>query len=275
MPYWVFGLFVCQQMSKFYGIANHPIARRMYNPINCPDINMKHDARGADRFELYTETEGVLSHGGAETIVVHNLSATGLLVETEAMLQAGQRIYIALPDAGPTAAIVVWTGEALYGCRFEQPISQEALVAARKQDVLTMPDAVDVTDVLLVDPYGADASKPNISFATAAPITATVPAASTAQASADMPLSVRLRTLREAQGLSLAALSRRAGISKPSIWAWETGKTVPRARSIDALARALGVDVTEILGRDAGSVQGSNAAFAVPSDSPAARRLIG
>lgn len=223
----------------------------MYNPINCPDIRMKHDARGADRFELYTETEGLLSHGAAETIMVHNLSAIGLLIETETLLQAGQRIHIALPGAGPTAAIVVWTGEALYGCRFEHPISEEALSAARQQDVLTAPDDVGVADTALNVTDGAEASDPNILRTSAA---------LTEQTNAAMPLPVRLRALREAQGLSLAALSRRAGISKPSIWAWETGKTTPRARSIEALARALSVDSAEIWGGDAGAGVASHVA---------------
>ena len=61
---------------------------------------------------------------------------------------------------------------------------------------------------------------------------------------------LRLRQLREEKGFSLAALSRRAGISKPSIWAWETGKTVPRSRSLHALAGALGVSIAEILGQN-------------------------
>lgn len=201
----------------------------MYNPINCPDIDKKHEARGADRFELFTEAEGLLSSRGAEPIVVHNLSATGVLLETETLLHAGQRIHISMSAAEPTAAIVVWTGDALYGCRFEHPISQEMLSTARKHDLLA---AAEIASEL-------------------APAAKTMPAMAATADSEPLSLSVRLRTLREARGLSLAALSRRAGISKPSIWAWETGKTVPRVRSIEALARALCVDAADIWGNDA------------------------
>lgn len=222
----------------------------MYNPINCPDIDENREARGADRFELFTETEGMLAQGISESLLVHNLSATGLLLETEAMLESGQRIHIHLPDVGLTAALVVWTGEALYGCRFEQPLSSEALHAAQAQDPLTAHVATAS--------IGSVASMVRTASATAA-ASAGLAASATADDRAPnitMQLSVRLRRLREAQGLSLAALSRRAGISKPSIWAWETGKTVPRPRSIDALARALGVDAAEIWGSEAGKEHG-------------------
>ncbi|MGB3804350.1 MAG: helix-turn-helix transcriptional regulator, partial [Sphingopyxis granuli] len=62
------------------------------------------------------------------------------------------------------------------------------------------------------------------------------------------PLGTRLRRLREARGMSLAGLARAAGLSKPSVWAWEKGTTVPRRKSLHALATALRVSEQEIVG---------------------------
>ena len=63
----------------------------------------------------------------------------------------------------------------------------------------------------------------------------------------DEILSERLLRLRRECGLSRAALSRRTGFSKPSIWAWETGKTIPRRASLIVLADAFGLSERELL----------------------------
>lgn len=188
--------------------------------LNHDDMGHNRDARLAERLELYTETEGMLSADKTEPVLVHNMSVGGMLLESETVLSTGQRIHVRLPHVGLTPAYVMWCSDALYGCRFETPLSTDDVRATGAQDPM-------------VTVYGDTAQ----------------------QADNDGPdvndFAVRLRALREARGLSLAALSRRAGISKPSIWAWETGKTVPRTRSVDALAKALGVTSAEIWGRDA------------------------
>ena len=50
-----------------------------------------------------------------------------------------------------------------------------------------------------------------------------------------------LRTLREAQGLSIRALAALVGVSSVTIWKWEKGDSKPRARLISPLAKALDV----------------------------------
>ncbi len=60
-------------------------------------------------------------------------------------------------------------------------------------------------------------------------------------------LAQRLLRLRKERGLSRAALSDRTGFSRPSIWAWESGKTVPRRSNLPALAEALGISEHELI----------------------------
>lgn len=51
----------------------------------------------------------------------------------------------------------------------------------------------------------------------------------------------QLRSLRQAQGLTVLALAEAVGVSKVTIWKWEKGDTQPRARMIPQLAKALHV----------------------------------
>lgn len=52
----------------------------------------------------------------------------------------------------------------------------------------------------------------------------------------------QVRSLREAQGLSLRALAGLIGVSSVTVWKWENGDSKPRARLVAPLARALDVD---------------------------------
>lgn len=50
-----------------------------------------------------------------------------------------------------------------------------------------------------------------------------------------------LRSLREAQGLSVRGLADRVGVSSVTIWKWERGDSKPRPNLLLSLARALDV----------------------------------
>ncbi|OWQ95323.1 helix-turn-helix domain-containing protein [Sphingopyxis witflariensis] len=167
--------------------------------------------RGAARVRVRIEAQGSLDGGEGAAVVIHNLSATGMLIETTSELTIGQRIMVALPEAPDLAAAVVWRSEALAGCRFDQPLSRAVLSAAQLRNPLP-------TDV---DPAG--------------------------EADAYEMLPQRLHRLRQERGLSRAALSMRTGLSTPSIWAWETGKTVPRRSNLLALAEAFGISERELV----------------------------
>jgi transcriptional regulator with XRE-family HTH domain len=52
---------------------------------------------------------------------------------------------------------------------------------------------------------------------------------------------VRLKHLRSDHGITRRRLANAIGVSIPTLWGWETGRTRPRAENLVALARALGV----------------------------------
>lgn len=56
----------------------------------------------------------------------------------------------------------------------------------------------------------------------------------------------QLRTLREAQGLSMRALAGMIGVSSVTIWKWEKGDSKPRARLLQPLAKALDVSPRQL-----------------------------
>jgi len=61
----------------------------------------------------------------------------------------------------------------------------------------------------------------------------------------------RIRALREMVGMRPSELARRLGVSHPSLFAWECGKTSPALQRIPAIADALGVSVSALYGKKA------------------------
>jgi transcriptional regulator with XRE-family HTH domain len=175
--------------------------------------------RGEPRRKLKLETQGALPSGGGANVLVHNLSLTGLLVESEVSLPVGETIEVELPHAGVVRAKVVWTSGQLFGCQFHTPISKAALSAAELRGAVR-PDGVAV--------------------------------GTTESPASGESFAIRLRRLRNERGLTLAQVADELGVSKPTVWAWEKGQARPAENRIAALARTLGVPDAELLsGRNA------------------------
>ena len=88
--------------------------------------------RVSERRELKLRARGAApSSGDTADVVVRNLSATGLLIETAAEFSVGDQLEVDLPDTPRSAARVVWAGKDLFGCAFDRPLSRSALSAAR------------------------------------------------------------------------------------------------------------------------------------------------
>lgn len=60
-------------------------------------------------------------------------------------------------------------------------------------------------------------------------------------------LGQRIRRLHSAAGLSQDALAREAGIGRVTLVRLEKGEQTPRHKTLGALSRALGVDVSDLL----------------------------
>lgn len=71
------------------------------------------------------------SNGRVARVVVHNISATGLLIESPLKLNFGEEIEVELPRVEVQRASVVWFSEGFYGCQFTTPLSDATVSAAR------------------------------------------------------------------------------------------------------------------------------------------------
>lgn len=77
----------------------------------------------------------VLSETGKK-IVIHDLSLTGLLIETSGELSNGDTLLVDIPERGPTPATVVWSSGCYFGCEFQLSIPVAAVSAALLQSPL-------------------------------------------------------------------------------------------------------------------------------------------
>jgi transcriptional regulator with XRE-family HTH domain len=62
-----------------------------------------------------------------------------------------------------------------------------------------------------------------------------------------VPISIRLRELREGKGMTQVALAERSGIPQATIWRIESGTQRIDLRVLEALADALGVDAALLI----------------------------
>jgi transcriptional regulator with XRE-family HTH domain len=60
-------------------------------------------------------------------------------------------------------------------------------------------------------------------------------------------LGERIRELRESAGLTQEALARAANIGRVTLVRLEKGEQTPRFKTLDAIAKALGIRVPELL----------------------------
>lgn len=172
------------------------------------------DARRAPRRTLRFLASGSLASGEATNVIVHNVSATGLLLESRLALAEGETIVIDMPQAGPVPARVIWQSGALTGCRFDAPVSAAALSAAQLRGAIDHEVEIE-----------------------AAP----VPRPDSAES-----FGARLRRLRQERKLTLDQVALQLGVSKPTVWAWEQDKARPVGSRLSELASVLGAPLGEI-----------------------------
>jgi len=107
-------------------------------------------APGADkrldaRRKLSLLASGLRHDGTGIEVQIHNISGTGLLLESDVKLANGDRIEIELPHAGDITAVVIWASGRLFGCQFEGPVSPATLSAVElKSAVGPAPELIDV-----------------------------------------------------------------------------------------------------------------------------------
>jgi hypothetical protein len=100
--------------------------------------------------------------------MIHELSLTGLLVETLAELTCGEELDVCLPQTGRTRAKVIWSSGQYFGCQFKHPISSAVLSAAmlRSRPIEAQrPDDSPQTNLAYPEPDRTDSlGTPPLSF---------------------------------------------------------------------------------------------------------------
>ena len=89
-------------------------------------------------------------HSSGPDVIIHDLSETGLLIETGAGLAVLDDLEIELPEAGFTPGVVVWNSGRFYGCQYKERISQATISGA----LLRSPPAPSVDPAFLLRPPG-------------------------------------------------------------------------------------------------------------------------
>ncbi len=158
------------------------------------------------RRRLNLKVSSALPSGDAAAVLIHNVSATGLLLETETALSEGERIEIDLPDLGLTPATIVWSDAKFHGGHFDDPLSVGVLSALELRSVSAPPAP----------------SQPQESLAS------------------------RLHRLRKDKGMTLAEVAAALGVSKPTVWAWEQGRARPAADRYARIAELFGLGATSL-----------------------------
>lgn len=199
--------------------------------MDTSDWPLEDERRSETRRHLLFATTARGEDGDSQPVLVRDISESGLLLETEEGALLDRSITVLLPEAGEVAAQVIWQGDKLAGCRLQGHLSQVAIDAVRAKGEAAHAEQV-----------ASDTPMPRTAART---------------------LAARLKQLRMERDLTRAELAERSGISTPSIWAWETGRTVPRLGSLETLAKGLGVAVSELQigsaeGLASGDASGSN-----------------
>lgn len=56
-------------------------------------------------------------------------------------------------------------------------------------------------------------------------------------------LGARLKNARQEKGLTMGQVADQIGVSKPTVWAWEKGKSRPTAEKAELIMQTLGINI--------------------------------
>ena len=91
------------------------------------------ERRSSERRPLRLTITASLPESPDLAVTIHDLSETGLLLETLVPLEAGQLFEIFLPLAGAVETKVVWSSHHFHGCHFGKRVPRAAVSAALLQ----------------------------------------------------------------------------------------------------------------------------------------------
>lgn len=93
------------------------------------------ERRASDRRALRLAITASLPESPQSAVTIHDLSVSGMLIESSAPLAEGERFQVFLPLIGGVDATVVWNSGNFYGCQFGELVPQSAVSAALLKSV--------------------------------------------------------------------------------------------------------------------------------------------
>ena len=100
------------------------------------------EERSATRFRLLLQASAETPDAGVTDIVIHDLSATGFLIECLEPLGTGTELTLELPGVQPVTGDVVWSSGNFYGGEFRSVLGMSALAEARSSSPVRWPEFV-------------------------------------------------------------------------------------------------------------------------------------
>ena len=112
------------------------------------------ERRGSPRKRIRLETSGRSPDRDRTQVIVHDVSNTGLLLESSAELSRGEELDVILPLVGTRRVTVAWASGRFFGCEFADdiPAGPEAAAGAPRLNALPdrgSPEAVSLAAVQL------------------------------------------------------------------------------------------------------------------------------
>lgn len=90
-------------------------------------FHRRHSALVDQREERRHRVDGAWVTGAGEEVGFHavlsDISTFGCRINGVPAMEAGERVWLRLPDAAPVPATVAWLRDGQAGCRFVDPIS--------------------------------------------------------------------------------------------------------------------------------------------------------
>ncbi len=98
------------------------------------------EERSARRFRLLLPASAETAEAGLVDVSLHDLSATGFLIECAEPLSVGSEISLELPGIGSATGDVVWASGRFIGGEFRKALPPSALSTARASSPVLWPD---------------------------------------------------------------------------------------------------------------------------------------
>ena len=119
------------------------------------------DTSGNRRFATRRPLQLAISLGAWEAdAVIHDLSVTGLLLETAEQIAVDDILLIDIPNFEQVPATVVWNSGRLFGCKFHLPIPTAAVSGALLRNPFSgtpsLPGATDANSEIHIAPFATE-----------------------------------------------------------------------------------------------------------------------